>query len=106
MGMFYRLVRQHPPRKRTCIASVLVVCSGLGLETYNRATASWTGYLNDSMTFYGGIALMLVATGLASGFLFGRKPKLFGIMSAVSVFVYFALAIYSRHHPLEPLSPG
>jgi hypothetical protein len=81
------------------------MCSGLALEIYNQATASWIRLLNDSMTMYGAIALMLVALGLASGFLFGRAPKLFLLMIAVTVMTFFMLGLWSRHHPVERLPP-
>jgi hypothetical protein len=33
------------------------------------------------MTMYSFLSLMLVLLGLASGFLFGRAPRLFGLMA-------------------------
>jgi hypothetical protein len=80
---------------------VLVVALGLGLWTYNLATASWVRSLDDSMTMDGTISMMCVAFGLASGFLFGRAPKLFVLMTTVSLLTFLILAVYFRQHPLE-----
>lgn len=83
------------------MASALVVCSGIGLEIYNQLTASWIRFLNDSMATCSFLAMMLVFFGLASGFLFGRAPKFFGLMVALTLLSYFSLALWSRLAPAD-----
>lgn len=103
---FYELVRRHPPRKKTSVASMVVIGSGLLLHVFNEATASVTRFLNDSLLVYGVLALLLVFLGLSTGFLLGRSPRLFGLMIVVVVLTYGVTAVVFRGKVWAPMQPA
>lgn len=94
---FRKVVRRFPPRKKTCVISVLSVCLGLAIHMYNFTHQTWTRAMNDSTDMWFLITLVFVVGGLVAGFVFGRAARLFWLVTVLTLLTFVLVGVYVRN---------